>query len=186
MKRFVLIFFVAIVLIIALSAGVIYRLHIYDTNIQTLAVKYDSLQKTVQSFEQEALLSDDQSSYDKKFMNAVFERIFTFYSYDDFLEARSQAETYYKLPSNFINRFYDTTELSGLYAEDILDIVCEFVSADFFLLDREEDVGYYYAVIELSTVKYSTSSIKMAFFIALADHGEDGERFRSIVYYNVK
>lgn len=186
MKRFVFISIATIVLIAILSASVIHRLHAYDTSIQSLVAKYDSLQKTMQNFEKENLLSDDQSDYDKNFMNAVFERIFTFYNYDDFVEARSQAEVHYKLPSNFINRFYDTTELSGLYAGDMLDIVCEFVSADFFLLDREEDVGYYYAIVELSTVKYSTSSIEIAFFIALADHGEDDERFRSIVYYNVK
>ena len=103
---------------------------------------------------------------------------------EGFEKARSIAIDY-NLPTSFVNSFYDTSELSGIYAESMLDIVCKYNSAEIYFLDREEDVGYYYATVKLDTVKYVNSQIEFGFFIAIQDHGDEFERIKSLIYYNI-
>lgn len=155
-----------------------------DAKIAKLQTICEYKQRTVDALIADAYKTDKQSEIDECYMDAVFDDVFTFYSRDDFDKARSSALEW-GLPVSFVNRFYDTAELTGMYADSMLDIMCKYDSADFYLLDRKDDIGYYFAVVKLDTVKYSNSRFELGFFIAIKNHGVETERFSSVVYYNI-
>lgn len=128
--------------------------------------------------------TDEQSKTDIKFMQYVFNEIFTFYDLEDFKRAKKNA-TEYGLPESFVESFYDTSELSSsVYSEAMLDVMCKYESSDFYLLERSEGIGYYFGLIELNTVKYNTT-FSIAVFVSIRDSGDETERIQSIVYYNI-
>lgn len=176
---------VVIVIIVALCfGGAMVQTRIYDDRISVLTSLRDDKQSVVDDMIKTAYHADTQNETDVKYMNGVFDRIFSFYDIDSFKKAKAVAVDY-GMPTDFVNSFYDTTELSSMYAEAMLDIICQYSSADFYLLDRSEDIGYYYVTVKLDTVKYSSGRIELGFFIALQDHGADDEKFKSVIYYNI-
>ena len=183
MRVFRIIALVGLVAVLSFSGAVIQN-KMYDNRIAELETIRNSKQTVADEMIEQAYRTDSQSKVDKNFMNEVFEQIFTFYDYDGFIKARDIAVSY-NLPSDFINRFYDTSELTSLYAESMLDIICQYNSADIYLLERSDDVGYYYVTVNLDTVKYSSNRIRLGFFVAMQDHGSELDRFKSIIYYTI-
>lgn len=183
-KKFVIIKFivpVAAVLCVFIVGAVIR--HIYLSNqIKELAAYFETLNSQADEMEQQINISDAQSKTDKAFLDIMFDDIFTFYSEDDFDGAKQMAESY-NLPKNFVESFYDKSELNSGYAE-MLDIMLKYDSCDLYLIERSNSVGYYIAVVNLDLVKYS-DKIQMAFFIALGENGDISERVYSMACYNI-
>ncbi len=184
MKKFLKILVIAAIVLTVSFGGVLIQSAIYDNKIVLLQRQLDKKQIIADDLIAKSRRTDTQSVTDKKIISGIFERIFTFYDLEGFEKARSIAVDY-NLPTAFVNSFYDTSELSGIYAESMLDIVCKYNSAEIYFLDREEDVGYYYATVKLDTVKYVNSQIEFGFFIAIQDHGDESERIKSLIYYNI-
>lgn len=184
MKKFLKILVIAAIVLTASLGGVLIQSAIYDNKIVLLQRQLDKKQIIADDLIAKSRRTDTQSVTDKKIISGIFERIFTFYDLEGFEKARSIAVDY-NLSTAFVNSFYDTSELSGIYAESMLDIVCKYNSAEIYFLDREEDIGYYYATVKLDTVKYVNSQIEFGFFIAIQDHGDESERIKSLIYYNI-
>lgn len=184
MKKFLKILVIAAIALAMSFGGVLIQSAIYDNKIVSLQRQLDKKQAIANDLIAKSRRTDAQSVTDKKIINGIFERIFTFYDLEGFEKARNIAVDY-NLSTDFVNSFYDTSELSGVYAESMLDIVCKYNSAEIYFLDREEDVGYYYATVKLDTVKYVNSQIEFGFFIAIQDHGDESERIKSLIYYNI-
>jgi hypothetical protein len=184
MKKFLKILVIAAIVLTVSFGGVLIQSAIYDNKIVLLQRQLDKKQIIADDLIAKSRRTDTQSVTDKKIISGIFERIFTFYDLEGFEKARSIAIDY-NLPTSFVNSFYDTSELSGIYAESMLDIVCKYNSAEIYFLDREEDVVYYYATVKLDTVKYVNSQIEFGFFIAIQDHGDEFERIKSLIYYNI-
>lgn len=152
----------------------------YDSQIAELKAVLDAKQTVAAELKEKAFAADEQSVKDKAYMEAVFGQIFTFYDLDGFKRARNLAADC-AMPVDFINSFYDMTTLDDIYADTMLDIVCRYDSADIFLLDRDENVSYYYVNMRLSMVEVS-GNIEMSFFITM-DNKATTERFLSVIYY---
>lgn len=185
MKQFLKIGIVIFLLTIGSFLGMFLRLKLLDDQIKSLQDKHERIQEIADELVSAALHTDSQSKTDITYMNTVFEHIFTFYDLDGFEKAKQEAIEY-GLPVSFVNRFYDTAELTGAYAEAMLDVMCKYNSADFYLLDRQGDEGIYYAVVVFDTVKYSNSQFKIAFFIGLKDHGSEVDRFTFVDYFSLE
>lgn len=178
-------------LIIAIAAvGVIFaagfgiRFMFLNREINRLNDTLAQRTEIMNSMQSVAGLTDSQFEADKKFLDEMFGDIFTFHNETEFDGAKQNAETY-ALPSNFVNPFYDKTELTdNIYGDAMLDILCEYSSSDLYLLDRQDNIGYYYAVVTLDTVKYN-SDFKLGLFISLADSGDIYERVGSLVCYSI-
>lgn len=179
-KAKIIIFIVAVIVLV--SCFLLQHL-IFDNKIEQLTAIRDMKQTVVQDYASDVYQTDTQSVADKQLLTSVFEKAFTFYNMDDFEAARAFAVSC-NLPADFIECFYDTAELSDIYAQSMLDIICKYDSSDIYLLDRADGVAYYYAVVTLDTVKYTNGTFKLAFFIALRDDLTD--RFASFVYYDVE
>lgn len=175
---------VLIPICVILFGGIAIRSVLLDKQIASLEGTCEVKQSVIDKLMAQAFHTDEQSVSDKKYMETAFSRIFTFYNMDEFDAARDRAIGY-GLPKDFVNCFYDKSEMSSIYAESMLDVMCKFKSADFYLLDRDETTAYYYADVKLDTVKYSDSVIELGFFIALRNEGIDTERFASVVYYDI-
>ena len=183
-KILVVISIIAIAAIIAII-GFIFREKVYDNRIAELEEEYNRIQATAESVFLEINLTDLQYEKDKDFLDTMFDEIFTFYSIDDFNVAKTDAKSY-GLPDGFINRFYDTTDYtSSLYGEAMLKVMCRYDASDLYLLDRQDNVGEYLAIVTLNNVEYN-STFKLALFISLADSGDMNERVQSMVYYMIQ
>lgn len=185
MKKLLKIFIVIFAVTAVFFVSFVIRNRVLDNKIKKLTDTYNNRQVTADSMAAEINMTDAHSEHDRAFLEMMFSEIFTFYDADGFEEAR-QSAGYYNLPADFIDRFYDTSELrdSG-YAEAMLDILCQYDSSKLYLINRKDNIGYYVASVTLNTVKYD-SSFDIVLFIALADSGDEGERVKSIVYYNTK
>lgn len=184
MKRFFQLLIIMGVVIVVSFNGFVIQNKIYDDRISSLALVRDEKQNIAHDLIQKALHTDTQSSIDKQFLNQVFRDIFTFYDMDGFYQARNAAVEY-GMPSDFVNSFYDTSELDNQYAESMIDVICQYDSADFYLLDRSDDIGYYYVTVKLDTVKYTSGRFELGFFIDLKSSGNEFDRFESVIYYNI-
>ncbi len=185
MKRVLEIIVFITVVCAVMSAGFFIRNLLLDRKIEQLETTLATNNETIKSYAYDnARKTDLQSETDIKFMQYVFDEIFTFYDIEDFKRARNNALAY-GFPESFVNNFYDMSELaSSMYTEAMLDIMCKYESSEFYLLDRYDGVGYYFGVITLNTVKYNTS-FPIAVFVSISDSGDETERMQSIVYYNV-
>lgn len=181
LKVVIVIFAVTAIFLVSFAV----RNRVLDNKIKMLNDIYAAKRAIADSMAAEIDAADSRSEYDKTFLETMFSKLFTFYSIDDFKEAKKIAG-YYNLSDDFINSFYDMTELTDNgYAESMLDILCEYDSSKLYLINRKDNIGYYVATVTLSTVKYN-SNFDIVLFIALADNGGEHERVRSIIYYNIK
>lgn len=182
MKKIIKVVIVILALTIFSVAGFGIRSVILDNNIKALESEYSRLQAITDNLRREIDASDSRSSQDKIFLDNMFGEIFTFYDINEFRDAKVNAKSY-GLPEAFIEKLYDTTELSSsAYAESMINVMCRYDSSDLYLLGRNDNVGYYVAIVNLKTVN---SSFSLALFITLADSGDLNERVKSIVYYNI-
>lgn len=172
-----------ILAIIVSVAGYFIQDRLNNAKIENLTAERDKKQNIVVEMKQAAELADEQSTKDKAYIDAVFKQIFTFYNRDGFKHARNTAVDY-GLPADFINRFYDAETLSDMYADTMLDVMCEYDSSNIYLLDRDDDFSYYYADVRLNMVKFS-GTISLSFFITI-DNDANAERFASIIYFENK
>lgn len=179
-KQFLKIIITAAAVIAIFIIGIRIRHIFFDREIEALRAKADSLTAAAENMKNNMSLSDEQSKNDALYLDVLFKDIFNFTSIEEFEDAKINASSY-GLSNRFVNSFYDTTELTGAYAEEMLNIYCSYESSDLYLLDRYDDTGYYYAVVTLKTVNLRSSEIKLALFIALQDSGDN--RVSSIVYY---
>lgn len=172
------------VISIASIIGFFIRNAYLDKQIAILENECLQKQAIAESMLTEINLTDEQSVQDKEFLETMFNEIFTFYDMDGFDNARINAVCY-GLPQRFIDRFYDTSELSSsLYAEAMLDVMCKYDSSSLYLLDRDDDTGYYLAKVTLDSVKYN-SSFEIAIFVSLAESGDENQRIRAMTYYYI-
>lgn len=163
--------------------GYVIKLNLYDESIAALTSVRDDKQSVVNDLKEQAQVIDEQSKADKTYIESVFGQIFTFYDLDGFKRARNLAADN-AMPADFINSFYDMTTLSDIYADEMLDVVCKYDSADIYLLDRDEHMSYYYANVRLSLVKYR-GTIELSFFITV-NNDAGADKFESVIYYEVK
>ena len=176
--------FVCIIVTAAIFVGgYVIKLNLYDERIADLTTIRSNKQSVADSLKERAQVIDEQSKTDKAYIESVFGQIFTFYDLDGFKRARNLAADN-AMPADFINSFYDMTTLSDIYADEMLDIVCRYDSADIYLLDRDEHMSYYYADVKLSLVKYS-GTIELSFFITV-NNDAGADKFASIIYYENK
>lgn len=180
MKRIIVYMILAMIVSVA---GYFIQGCLNDAKIDKLTAECDKKQNIAAEMKQAAELADEQSMKDKAYIDAVFKQIFTFYNLDGFKQARNTAVDY-DLPTDFINRFYDATTLSDMYADTMLDVMCEYDSSNIYLLDRDDDFSYYYADVCLNMVKFS-GTISLSFFIT-TDNDVNAERFASIIYFENK
>ncbi len=182
-KELKLIIAIAVVgVIFAVGFGI--RFMFLDREIDRLNNELAQRTIVMTNMQSTAGLTDLQFEADKKFLDEMFGDIFTFHNENEFDGAKQNAETY-ALPSNFISVFYDKTELTdNIYGDAMLDILCEYSSSDLYLLDRQDNIGYYYAVVTLDTVKYN-SDFRLGLFISLADSGDICDRVGSLVCYSI-
>ena len=179
LKIFIVIF--AITIMSFIGFGI--RNRILDNKIKSLTNTYNTKQATADSIYSEINISDAQSESDLVFLELMFSEIFTFYDLDDFKDAKENAKQY-GLSDDFVDRFYDMSELNeSAYAESMLDVLCKYSSSDLYLIERRGNIGYYIAVVTLDTVKYN-NSFDIVLFLTLTDSGEENERVRSIIYYD--
>ncbi len=184
MKRFLIIFLVIASLVALPFAGLGIQSLIYDNQIAELTAVTEHKQAVADKLIADTHRVDAQGIADAELMIALFDKIFTFYDIEEFEQARAYAVES-GLPASFVNNFYSTAELSGMYADAMLDVICKFDSADIYLLDRDGSIGYYYVVVNLDTVKYVNSRFRLAFFITMDSLATETERFVSMLYYNI-
>lgn len=184
MKRFLIIFLVIASLVALPFVGLGVQSLIYDTQIKELESVVEHKQVVADKLINDTYRVDAQSASDIELMMAMFDKLFTFYDINEFKKAKAYAVES-GLPANFVNNFYSTAELSGMYADAMLDVICQFDSADIYLLDRDDNIGYYYVVVNLDTVRYANSRFQLAFFITMDSLAYETERFVSMLYYNI-
>ena len=156
---------------------------VLNKKIKALETEYSKNCTIADGMAAEIDASDSKSEQDRAFLNNMFDEIFTFSDISGFKDAKVNAKSY-NLSEDFIDRLYDMSEYtSSAYAEAMLSVMCQYDSADLYLLGRNGDTGYYVADVSLKTVKY-TSEFRLILFITLADSGDLNERVKSIVYYN--
>lgn len=178
----VFICFIVLLLIASLIGFAISKRQL-DKQIKSLEAQRDDLQVTYNTLLMQEDLTDIYYANDKAFLDRMFDDIFTFYDENGFYGAREQAKAY-GLPEGFIDLFYDTTELTGAFT-NMLDIICQYNSSDLYLLDRQDGIGYYVAIVDLDMVKYQ-ESIQIGIFIALSeDDNSDFGRVKSMIYYEM-
>lgn len=174
--------FIVILLIASLIGFEINKKYL-DDQIKSLEAQRDNLQVTYNTLLMQEDFTDVYYAKDKAFLDEMFDDIFTFYDEDEFYGAREQAKAY-GLPDGFIDLFYDTTELTGAFV-NMLDIICQYNSSDLYLLDRQDGIGYYVAIVDLDMVKYQ-ESIQIGIFIALSeDDNSDFGRVKSMIYFEM-
>lgn len=172
----------ALAAVIAVSA--VLRSKSLDRKIAELTIERDDLQIVANDMIADSHRTDKQSAEDIQLLEGVFRNMFTFYNMEEFDAARDFAVRY-NVPEIFVESFYSKSELSNMYAESMLEILCRYDSSDIYLLKRDGDTAYYYADVTLNMVKYS-GSFDLGIFVSVKSYGDETERITSMLYYYVE
>ena len=174
---------VAVISALSFLGSVLYEKQL-DNKIGQLEAACEQKRAVVNSMIAAAYHTDEQSEDECEILEKIFENIFTFYDMEDFNAAREAAVSY-GLPDDFVNAFYSKDELSNMCAESMIDVMCRYDSSEIYLLDRSDNIGYYYAVVTLNPVKYG-GQFFIGVFVSLETNSDDSKRIASFVYYNIE
>lgn len=181
MKNILKIVFIIIGLVVFITISAFLHGRSLDNQIEAYEIRNSQLKKTADSLIADSHRTDEQSEEDIQLLDGVFQKMFTFYNITEFDEARDFAVRY-NVPDIFVESFYNKSELSSMYADSMLDVLCKYKSADFYLLKRDGDTAYYYADVALSLVKFS-GSFDLGIFVSVKSCGDETERITSMIYY---
>ena len=165
---------------IILSAGFFITVSVYNNQINDLQQQIQETTDDIKAIKQELNISDARIESDKQKLELMFESIFTFDGIDSFRQAKRHAVELYKLPSDFVNIFYDETELDVINADTMLEVLCEYNNSDLIFLDKSDGLYAYACIVNLSLVRYDNPVDLLLFF----EIDEDGN-IPSFVYYKL-
>lgn len=173
---------ILLVVVLIFYGGFAIKYKMLQDDIAQLSETLENSRYKLNASRASANLSNERYESDKKYLDVVFNDIFTFYDLSEFEDCRRNALDY-NFSSNFVVNFYNKDEfINNSYAEAMLDVMSEYKSCDLYLLDEYEDgVCCYMADIRLGMVKYNTD-INMILFLELEPASSD-TRIKSSVYY---